>query len=179
MPDRTGACRKARPFSFWEMSSHDRIADLLPASYVVRMSFYDLTGSASKLTPLIVVSATAWLAFGSSSAAMRLPFSVAAVAVLLVAVTLFAKGGFRNWLRGMTTPMEQLGFKRNRDQFIYALNAEGMPPGFRIVVFVSWLGLVFSGLRFPYLALGIASTFLTLAWGYSSRRFPVDVVAGS
>ena len=161
------------------MSGNDRIVVILPVSYVVRMSFYDLTGPDSKVTPLIVVSATAWLAFGSSSAAMHLPFSVAAAAVLLVAVILFAKGGFRNWLRGMTTPIEQLGFKRNRDQFIFALNAEGMPPGYRILVFVSWLGLVFSGLRFPYLALAIASTILTLAWGYSSRRFPVDDIASS
>lgn len=143
------------------------------------MSFYDITGPASKLTPLFVASATASLALGSSNQASRLPFSVAAVAILLVGVTLFAKRAFRNWLRGMTTPMEQLGFKRNRDQFIYALNAEGMPAGYRIVVFVSWLGLVFAGFRFPYLALAIASTFLTLAWGYSSRRFPVDDVAGS
>ena len=152
---------------------------MLPASNVLRMSFYDITGPASKLTPLVVASATAWLAFGSSSETSRSLFSAAAVAVLLAGVILFAKSGFRNWLRGMTTPMEQLGFKRNRDQFIYALNAEGMPPGYRIVVFVSWLGLLFSGSRFPYLALAIASVFLTLAWGYSCRRFPVDDIVGS
>ena len=152
---------------------------MLPASNVLRMSLYDITGPASKLTPLIVASATAWLAFGSSSEPSRPLYSVAAVAVILAAVILFAKPGFRNWLRGMTTPMEQLGFKRNRDQFIYALNAEGMPPGYRIVVFVSWLGLIFSGFRFPYLALAIASVFLALAWGYSCRRFPADDIAGS
>ena len=152
---------------------------MLPGFNVLRMSFYDITGPASKLTPLFVASATAWLAFGSSSEPSRPLYSVAAVAVILAGVILFAKSGFRNWLRGMTTPMEKLGFKRNRDQFIYALNAEGMPPGYRIVVFVSWLGLVFSGFRFPYLALAIASVFLTLAWGYSRRRFPVDDIAGS
>ena len=138
------------------------------------MNFHDLTDPASKLIPLIAASATAWLAFGSSNEASRALFSVAAVAVLLAGVILFAKSGFRNWLRGITTPMEQLGFKRNRDQIIYALNGEGMPRGYRITAFLSWLGLVFSGFRFPYLALAIASVFLTLAWGYSSRRFPVD-----
>ena len=161
------------------MSATDAIADILPASTVLRMNFRNLTDPASKLTPLIVASATTWLAFGSSSEASRALFSIATVAVFLAGVILFAKSGFRNWLRGMTTPMEQLGFKRNRDQFIYALNAEGMPRGYRIAAFLSWLGLVFSGFRFPYLALAIASVFMTLAWGYSCRRFPVDDLAGS
>lgn len=149
------------------------------APNVFWMSSYDKTGAASKLPPLIVASATAWLAFGSPREPSRSLYSVAAVAVVLAGVILFGKSGFRNWLRGMTTPMDQLGFKRNRDQFIYAMNSKGMPPGYRIVAFVSWLGLVFSGFRFPYLALAIASVFITMVWGYSCRRFPVDDNAGS
>ena len=161
------------------LSGRETIADMRRVSDIPQMGPSDFVNSASKLTPFIVVLATASLAFGSPDEAWRLSFSVAAVAVVLLAVVLFAKRGFQNLLRGMTSSMEQLGFKRNRDQFLYAMNAEGMPPGYRTVGFVSWLGLLFSGFHFPYLALAIASTLLTLAWGYSNRRFPVDDVASS
>jgi hypothetical protein len=161
------------------MPGREDIADVCRVSDITQMGPSDFVILASKLTPFIVVLATASLAFGSPNDAWRLSFSIAAVAVALLAVVLFAKRGFDNLLRGMTSSMEQLGFKRNRDQFLYAMNAEGMPHGYRTVVFVSWLGLLFSGFHFPNLALAIASTLLTLAWGYSNRRFPVDDVASS
>ena len=142
------------------------------------MSVFDIPGLASRIAPILVVMATASVAVASPSGAWPIPFSIAAVALLLLAVAMLAHGGLRNWLRGLTVPMEQLGFKRNRDQFWFAMNAKGMPRGYRTVAFIAFLGLLFSGLRFPYLAVAIAAMLLTLVWGLSNRRFPADDVEG-
>jgi hypothetical protein len=138
------------------------------------MRFHPVEDLVSKLAPLIVVLATLSLALASWSDAWRVPFWVAAVLLLVLAVALFARGGFQNWLRGQTKPMEQLGFNRNRDQLWFEMNAKGMPRGYRAVVFIAWLGFLFSGLQFPYLAVAMASTLLALAWGYRNRRYPAD-----
>lgn len=49
-PDRTGPCRKSRPFSLWEMSAYDRIADICHRCHVFLMNLRSyLTGQRIEL----------------------------------------------------------------------------------------------------------------------------------
>ena len=70
--------------------------------------------------------------------------------------------------------MDTFGFTRNRDQMAHFAFGKGMPRGYHCLIFTCWVGLVLSGSHFPYAAVAIAGTLLTLAWGLDKQKFPIE-----
>jgi len=105
---------------------------------------------------------------GAWSNAPHWPFYALAIALFLLAAVVWTRRGLARQLKSK----EQLGFRRNRDWLGFELFVKGTPRGYYALAFVSWFAVVLTGLRFPYAAVAIAGTMLTVAWGEDRRRYP-------
>ena len=90
----------------------------------------------------------------------------------MLAAVVWARRGLARQLKSK----EQLGFRRNRDRLGLEFFAKGTPRGYHVLAFVSWFGVVLTGLRFPYAAVALAGMALTIAWGEDRRRYPAETL---
>ena len=108
--------------------------------------------AAAAKAPVIVCAAVVVAVAGAWSSAPEWPFYALTVALLLLAALVWARRGLARQLKSR----EQLGFRRNRDLLRFELFAQGIPPGYYALAFVSLFGFLLTGLRFFRMPLSLS-----------------------
>lgn len=134
------------------------------------MSFNRLLDAVSARAPLLIFAALIAAVAGAKLRWPPEPFYVLAIALIPLALALWARRGLARQLKSK----EQLGFRRNRDLLRWQFFETGTPRGYWLLSFLAWFGVVLTGLRFPYAGVAIAAMLLTVAWGEDRRRYPSE-----
>ncbi|GAA3885172.1 hypothetical protein GCM10022276_00100 [Sphingomonas limnosediminicola] len=134
------------------------------------MAFAHIVEAMSSRAPIIIGVAFIAAVAGAWSNASHWPFYALAVVLLVLAAVVWVRRAPARQLKSK----EQLGFRRNREWLGFVFFAKGMPRGYYALALVSWLAVVLTGFRFPYAAVALSGTALTLAWGEDRRRYPTE-----